>query len=351
MALATSLCVAGCATVGPGTVPRDRFEYNAAVSESWKQQTLLNIVKLRYGDMPLFMEVASIVSGYTVEGTVNLEGTVFESGTAPASATLGGSGKFVDRPTITYVPITGSDFNKNFMTPVPPSAVLFLLQAGWPASLVLPMTLEGINGLRAQRSQGLRQRAGDTDFYRVIELFSILQDAGAMSMRVVGGAGRSESTVILIRRDRVAPEIQAVADELAKLLGIRSDASEFTVSYGEIAANDTELAMLTRSTLSIMLELRAHVDVPPEDIAEGRTQPTLSVPADSNRELRMSVDIRSSLDRPEDAFVSVRYRGRWFWIDDRDFASKRTFSFLMLLFSLTETGGKEGLPLVTIPTG
>ena len=347
-----SLCVAGCTTVGPGTVPRDRFEYNAAVSDSWKEQTLLNIVKLRYGDMPLFMQVASIVSGYTVEGTVNLQGTVFESGSsAPASATLGGSGKFVDRPTITYVPITGSEFNQNFMTPVPPSAVLFLLQAGWPARLVLPMTLEGINGLKAQRSQGLRQRAGDADFYRVIELFSILQDAGAISMRVVGGAGQSESTVILIRREKIAPEIRLVADELAGLLGIRSDAPQFTVSYGEIAATDTELAMLTRSMLSIMLELRAHVDVPPEDIAEGRAQPTLPILPEGGRELRMYADIRSSLDRPEDAFVSVRYRDRWFWIDDRDFASKRTFSFLMLLFSLTETGGKEGLPLVTIPTG
>jgi hypothetical protein len=170
-------------------------------------------------------------------------------------------------------------------------------------------------------------------------------------MRVVSGAGQSESTVILIRRERVAPEIQAAADELAGLLGIRPDASQFTVNYGEIAASDTEFAMLTRSTLSIMLELRAHVDVPPEDIAAGRTQATLPVPADNHRALRMSVDIRSSLDRPEDAFVSVRYRDRWFWIDDRDFGSKRTFSFLMLLFSLTETGGKEGLPLVTIPAG
>jgi hypothetical protein len=47
----------------------------------------------------------------------------------------------------------------------------------------------------------------------------------------------------------------------------------------------------------------------------------------------------------------VNYRNHWFWIDDRDFKSKRTFAFLMVLFSLTETGGKEGLPLVTIPSG
>jgi len=38
-------------------------------------------------------------------------------------------------------------------------------------------------------------------------------------------------------------------------------------------------------------------------------------------------------------------------VDDRDFRTKRTFAFLMILFSLTETGGKEGLPLVTIPSG
>lgn len=47
----------------------------------------------------------------------------------------------------------------------------------------------------------------------------------------------------------------------------------------------------------------------------------------------------------------VNYRNHWFWIDDRDFKSKRTFAFLMILFSLTETGNQEGLPLVTIPSG
>ena len=38
--------------MGPGTVTRDRFDYGESVGESWKTQMLLNLVKLRYGDIP-----------------------------------------------------------------------------------------------------------------------------------------------------------------------------------------------------------------------------------------------------------------------------------------------------------
>src|SRR5262249_43011970 len=66
--------------------------------------------------------------------------------------------------------------------------------------------------------------------------------------------------------------------------------------------------------------------------------------------IRPLIRIGSSLDRPSDAFLAVPYRGYWFWIDDRDMGSKRLFSFLMFMFTLVETGSKDGAPVLTIPT-
>jgi hypothetical protein len=38
-----------------------------------------------------------------------------------------------------------------------------------------------------------------------------------------------------------------------------------------------------------------------------------------------------------------------FWIDEREHESKASFTFPMLLFSLTETGTTQAAPIVTVP--
>ena len=72
---------------------------------------------------------------------------------------------------------------------------------------------------------------------------------------------------------------------------------------------------------------------------------------DSGGQARKLFKVSYGAEKPENAFVSVKYKDYWYWIDERDFSTKRTFTFLMILFSLAETGGSQKLPLVTIPAG
>ena len=65
----------GCVHMGPSTIATDRFDYSTSIADSWKQQTLLNIVKLRYMDLPIFVDVSSIVAGYSMQTGGSVNGT------------------------------------------------------------------------------------------------------------------------------------------------------------------------------------------------------------------------------------------------------------------------------------
>ena len=75
--------------------------------------------------------------------------------------------------------------------------------------------------------------------------------------------------------------------------------------------------------------------------------PGLSRDDDVGRLIR----IHAAAGAPADAFVSVRYRNLWYWVDDRDLQSKRTFAFMMMLFTLSDPGSNEPSPVITIRQG
>ncbi len=134
-----------------------------------------------------------------------------------------------------------------------------------------------------------------------------------------------------------------------ELLGLDPQAKEFSVVFGVMPGSDREVAMLTRSMLEIMIELGAGIELPEKDLQEARVlvAPSVDRPGE---EIGLPVRIHSGA-KPSDAYAAVRYRDTWFWIDDRDVPSKRTFTFLMILFSLAEAGQSPTAPLVTVPAG
>jgi hypothetical protein len=336
----------GCSSMGPRTVPRDRFDYSGAISESWKRQTLLNIMRLRYMDPPTFVDVGQIVSGYTLETDLSVGGTVPSSGAS--SVTAGGAARFTDRPTITYTPLTGAKFIRALMTPLPPESVLFTVQSGWPANAVFFATVAAMNGLKNQETSLTGITPPDTNFVRAVELLRKLQASGAVGLRIQLDAQKQQSTLLTFRSKDITEETLADAKELRALLRLDPDAAELRVAFGATARDGKELALQTRSLLHIMLTMAAEAEVPPEDVAQGRTIPNSAASGAGPESLRL-LRIRWSKHKPADAYAAVEYRNQWFWIDDRDLKSKRSFAFMMMLFTLADTGEKENLPLITIP--
>lgn len=341
----------GCAGIGPRTVVHDRFDYAEAIGNSWKEQMLVNTVKLRYGDTPIFLDIASVISQYSVESQADLRLSWVNPVTSVATNTqsTGGSVKYTDRPTITFTPLSGDKFARSLMKPIPPPAVLSLIQAGYPIDLVLRICVHSVNSVRNRYGGSARARAADPEFYPLLESLRRIQDSGAIGLRVQ--KTNEMEGLLMSFRGKVDAPVDEDIRFVRKILGLDPAAGDFRVAYGSVAKDDKELAMLTRSIIEIIIDLASTIEVPPLHVEEKRVNPTMPEDTVQGVSVPPLIRIHSSPDKPADAFIAVPYRGHWFWIDDRDLRSKVLFSFLMLIFSLTETGGKEGAPIITVPAG
>ena len=190
---AVTFLFSGCASIGPGRVTRDRLDYTAAVSDSWKTQMLLNLVKIRYGDAPVFLDVGQIVAGYSFQRNIGATAgtSAFNSGPPPHAAIgtfgLSGQGSYNDSPTVTYSPMTGERFARSLMMPIPPSVILNLIQAGSPIEEVFRTSVQSINGVDNRRVGRLYVRRANPEFYALLPTLQRLQLSGDIGMRVQQG--------------------------------------------------------------------------------------------------------------------------------------------------------------------
>jgi hypothetical protein len=344
-----SFLATGCLhpKIGPNSLPRDRSLYSVSLADSWKEVTLLNIVKVRYLDPPVYVDIANIVSSYTLAQGATAGGIIEPGGTS--NAALGGSILFSHSPTITYTPLTGNAYIRGLTTPLAPASVFAAMQNGVPADLILLSSVQSINGLRNEQATLDGIRPADPEFHKVRELLREIQLSGMVRLYVKEDAGKQQAALLAFRTDHIPPEIEAASVELRRLLRLNPDTTEFKIVSAPLPSNDTEVAVITRSITGILQNMAAEIEVPPEHLAQHRAVPGFeagrAVPG-----IVPMIRIHSAKNKPEDAFVGVRYRDTWFWIDDGDIPSKRSFAQLMQLFTMADTGAKENMPIVTIPS-
>jgi len=145
------------------------------------------------------------------------------------------------------------------MAPIPVTGILFLLQSGYPADLVLRICVNAVNGLENAYGGSGKPRAGSPKFRELMTAMQESQSEGGMGFRVK--ATKDRQVVVMFIRP---PAERAVASshKVRELLGLSPDAREFSVESGSVAEDDREIAILTRSILQVMTDLASTIEVP-----------------------------------------------------------------------------------------
>ena len=346
--------LSACTNIGAGSINRDRIDYAEAMARSWKEQLLLNIVKLRYGDTPMFLEVSSVISSYQMQSQVNVGGTVSSNltpglpDTVGRSLSIGGSGVYTDKPTITYTPLQGDKFTRSLLRPIAPTALMQLVQAGYPIDVIFQLGIRAINGSYNRSNRPMGMRDADPEFYRILDALRRVQQSESIAFRLEKG-GSEETTLLMLHNRRISPEVEQDIRFLRQALGLQQGAQELILTYGAIPRSDREVALLTRSTLEIYLELGARIQASEADVKAGRVLDVPPAHSEIGPRDQPLIFIYSGETPPEDPFVTVHYGQHWFWIENNDYRSKSIFSFLLLLSSLAEAGVPQQAPIITIP--
>jgi hypothetical protein len=113
-----------------------------------------------------------------------------------------------------------------------------------------------------------------------------------------------------------------------------------------------EVPIKLKSCFGILYDLAWNVEVPGKDVERGLALEFKPLRGNMMKRKGLHqglINVRSSSARPGDAYVSVFYRGCWYYIADDDTRSKAYFVLVGTIFSLQAGELHTALPLLTLP--
>jgi len=357
-----SIVLAGC-SLGPKALKGNRFDYNVSVQRSNNEELLINIVRAKYYEQVFFLQVGSISSSFSYTASAGLSGTLFDKGSDLWADFLNpslGAG-YGEKPTITYTPIQGEEALKQLMEEITLDRFLILTRIGLSIEALMWTVVDTIGELH-NFEPGIA--AGEAESYGkfldLAEIFGRMQARG--DIEFVGFYQKGKGTMQL---RYTGPE---EADNVEKLLGIHPErmntpdgkiistikltpVRDLTLGLDKAGKNDT-MTIKFKSCFGILYDIARNVEAPEEEMERGIARKTAIVPNTivTREGLHQGlIKVRCSETRPDDAYVSVFYRGRWYYIPDNDARSKVFFLLVGTLFSLQSGELHTVQPLLTLP--
>jgi len=353
--------LSGCAAFGHRRVSSDRFNYNDAIARSTRDQMLLNLVRLRYLEVPVFLTVSSVLTQYIYEGNVGVSGTANLGGPDLVGGNAGLA--YSERPTITYLPLGGQEFAAQMLSKIPLEFFFAATQAGWPSDILMQIGIQRMGDVE-NMSFGAVPAPGEIDyveqlkrdfeklkrFQRALKLLMVLGDRETIEVHRVRKDDVDKR--YLVFAEEVPKDLRAMIREIKKLLGLRPDLNIFRITERLTRLKDDEISIQTRSVMAMMSFLSRGIEVPPEQLAEGKVI-DYRIQKAGEDEINPSIPfrMRAGKERPKGAFVAVRYQDHWFYIDDTDLTSKRVLGTMIILLRLQAPSPTAAAPVLTLPTG
>jgi hypothetical protein len=356
----SGLLASGCTTgLGPRAVRTERPDYNREIVHSSDAEMLLNLVRLRYNDSPLFLELGSVVSQYTYDASLSATGQV--GGGVAAQGTLGTGLDYAERPSITYTPLAGEEFATRMLTPIPLDWMMLFTQTGWSAERLMLVTIQRVNDLTNALEATGPAPEREPDYQRFADFaarLDRLRAAGLIGLNWESAKGQVNPPGRYRRLwvhpgDPGSPLAEDVA-AVRRELGLDPSHQEFQLTAFPYGRKPDQVGMRCRSLLGVLYFLSKSVEAPAAHVQAGLvtvTRDEHGQPFDWSRVTGKVMSIRSQKEAPAHAYVAVQHRGYWFYIADDDQSSKATFTLVNLLFSLQSAGAKGKAPILTLPAG
>ncbi len=400
--IACSIVATGC--LGSWAIRGTRLQYNQSYSHTASQEMLLNIVRMRYGEIPGFLDLPTV----TTLTEASTGGVGAQPADTPLQGTFGGVFTLKDEPTLSYQPRTGDNLAKS-LTKAFTAELLIDIAPGNDTRTFLRAFVDSINGVRnspTATSPGSCIIEPNDEYRYAIDLIDGLQSRGALRARVakrdveahgsvpakelpgggkVLGAGIVAAAtkgyfyevagdeVTLLKESRllalkIPPEHLGEADfqELVRVFRLEPGRSVYTVQSQEndevdylaestgttpLGEPTDTLTMNVRSGYQVLAFLAKGVDVPESHLRRG-TVGTFKAPDgrlfDARQITQGLFKVCVQKHRPLRSELAVHYRGHWFYIAEDDVQSRSTLNLVKFAIDLQSQSSNAG-PVLTLP--